>query len=361
MPRRVDPPATEGAAWPVHLLTLSRAPSAAELVPEALEESWSQDLGRSPSGPLALGDSVVVATTADKHVTLVRRNDGRIVWRRRLTGPGAGGAVFTTDRVYAASADREGRLQCLDLLTGKRLWSRTLGPAIGPIALADSALYVGTADGGLVAVDTRRGDLRWQRRFARALQSGVTVIGGRLFVATDDSLYLLDRESGTPVTVAPAPATVRSPPAVSGDVLVITSPDGVLAGLDVRNLKERWSLDVQAPVFGGPAIARDTAFAATVEGELWRVPLRAPETARAQALGRPMRITPAPVGNGVLVGTIAGEVLLVDGESSEPRWRVQLDGPIEFPPIVDGGTVFVIDGRGMARAWRAARPSDPEP
>jgi outer membrane protein assembly factor BamB len=351
----------EGRVWPVHLRTLERAPSADELVPATLEEIWSQDFGRSPSGPLALGDSIVIATTGDKHVTLARREDGRIVWRRSLKGPGAGGALFTVDRVYAASGDRDGQLQATDLRSGKRRWRRTLGPVVGPIALADSTVYVGTADGALFAMEVRRGHVRWQRRFPKALQSGVTVIGGQLFVATDDSLYLLDLRSGAEVTAARTPAAVRSPPAVSGDVLVLTSPDGVLAGLDVRTLAERWSIDVHAPVFGGAAIARDTAFAVTVEGELWRVPLHAPEAARGQPLGRPMRITPAPVRNGVLLGTVAGEVLLIDDRSDVPRWSVKLDGPIEFPPIVDGGTVFVIDGRGTAYAWRAAPSRAPEP
>lgn len=345
----------------MYLRALTRAPSADEVVPGALEEVWSRDLGRSPSGALALGDSVVVVTTSDKHVTLARRDDGRIVWQRSLKGPGAGGALFTADRVYAASADRDGQLQATALLSGKRLWRRALGPVVGPIALADSTIFAGTADGTLFAVEMRRGRVRWQRQFPKALQSGVTVLGSGLFVATDDSLYLLDRRSGVPVRAVAAPAAVRSPPAVSGDLLVLTSPDGVLTGLDVRTLAARWSIDVSTPVFGGAAIARDTAFAVTVEGGLWRVPLRDPGAAREQSLGRPMRITPAPVRNGVLLGTVAGEVLLVDDRSDVPRWSVQLDGPIEFPPIVDAGTVFVIDGRGTAYAWRAARPDGPEP
>jgi outer membrane protein assembly factor BamB len=349
----------EGAVWPVHLRSLARAPSANELVPDALEELWSQDLGRSPSGPLALGDSVVIATTADKHVTLARRDDGRVVWRRRLKGPGAGGALFTADRVYTASADRDGQLQASELLSGKRRWRRTLGPVVGPIALLDSTIYAATAGGMLFAVEMRRGHVRWQRGFPKALQSGVTVVGSRLFVATEDSLYFVDAGSGAPITAVPAFAAVRAPPAVSGEVLVLTSPAGLIAGFDVRTLAERWSIHVRAPIFGGAAIARDTAFAATLDGELWRVPLHAPETAQPQALGRPMRTTPAPVRNGVLVGTVAGELLLIGTGSAEPRWSVTLDGPIEFPPIVDRGIVFAIDGRGRAYAWRAARSDGP--
>lgn len=360
-PRRVEPPTAEGSVWPVHLRALARAPSADELVPGALEEIWSQDFGRSPSGPLALGDSVVVVTTGDKHVTLARRDDGRIVWQRALKGPGAGSALFTADRVYAASGDRDGHLQATALLSGKLIWRRAVGPVVGPIALADSTVYAGTAGGALFAVGMRRGHVLWQRQFPKALQAGVTVLGGGLFVATDDSLYLLDRRSGAAVATAPAPAAVRSPPAVSGDVLVLTSPDGVLAGVDARTLVERWSIATHAPVFGGAAVARDTAFAVTVEGELWRVPLHAPAAARGQPLGQPMRTTPAPVRNGVLLGTVAGEVLLIDDRSDVPRWRMQLEGPIEFPPIVDAGTVYVIDGRGTAYAWRAARPKAQEP
>jgi outer membrane protein assembly factor BamB len=137
---------------------------------------------------------------------------------------------------------------------------------------------------------------------------------------------------------------------------VMVSPDRFIIGLDAATLAIRWRIDVDDPIFGGVAIARDTAFAVTVAGDLWRVPLSAPTAASRLVLDRTVRAAPAPVRNGVLVGTVGGDILFVDGRSGQPRWSRKVDDPIEFPPLVDRGTIYVYDGRGTIHAWTIVPP-----
>jgi outer membrane protein assembly factor BamB len=354
----VDAPTYEARVWPVHLLELNRAPSAGEYVGDSIVELWTRDVGKSSAGPLALGDSVILAAAADKRVTLLRRDDGAVVWKRRLKGVGTSGVLFTHTRAYAASGDVQGQLHAWDLLTGKQRWNRLVGPVQRPIALREGTLYAGTTAGAVVAVGIDRGTVRWQRFFRRPVRSGVTVLDDRLFVASEDSLFFLDPASGTVEVGVLAPGVVTQPPAIHGTALVIVSPDRLIAGLDAMTLDVLWQLDIEAPILGGVAIARDTAYAATLSGDLWRVPLAAPRAASRLALARTIRATPAPVHNGVLLGTVAGEILFVDGRSGTPRWSRIVDGPIEFPPIVDQGTIFVYDGRGTIHAWASAAPDD---
>jgi len=49
---------------------------------------------------------------------------------------------------------------------------------------------------------------------------------------------------------------------------------------------------------------------------------------------------------------VSGEVLLVDPGPGSIRWRVQLDGPIEEPPLVRDRQLVVISGRGDIHAYR---------
>jgi outer membrane protein assembly factor BamB len=340
---------------------IARAPAPDAAVPVPPAELWSKDVGRAAAGPVAVGDSVVVTTTADKRLTVMRRDNGQIVWQRRLHGPGAGGPLFTRERVFAGSADLEGRFESVDLLTGKRRWRRTVGPVVGPIALRDSTVFAATAAGVLFALGARHGEVHWQRHFPAGLHSGATVIDNRVFVATDDSLYLVDAGTGAAVAAAAAVGAVRSAPAVSGNVLVITSPAGAIAGYDPQTLTTRWSVDVGSPLFGGAAIARDTAFAVTVDGDLWRIPLHSPDAGWAQHLRRPMRTTPAPVRDGVLLGTVDGALMLVGADTDTPLWSIALDGPLEFPPVVDRGVMLLMDGRGTVYAWETGGSGAGEP
>lgn len=324
---------------------------------DSIEVLWTKDVGKSSAGPLALGDSVIVTSAADRRVTVLRRRDGAIVWQHRLKGPGTTGALFTASRVYAASGDAEGQVQAWELLTGKQRWNTRVGPVTGPIALREGTLYAATSAGTVAALGIDRGTERWARAFRKPVWSGVTIVADRIFVASEDSLFLLRPSDGSVHAAREAPGVVTQPPAVNGTVMVVASPDRFIAGLDASTLAVRWRLDVDDPIFGGVAIARDTAFAATVAGDLWRVPLSAPTAASRLVLERTIRAAPAPVRNGVLLGTVAGEILFVDGRARTPRWSRQVDDPMEFPPIVDRGVIYVYDGRGTVRAW-AMHPAD---
>jgi outer membrane protein assembly factor BamB len=218
--------------------------------------------------------------------------------------------------------------------------------------MRQSKVFAATTAGAVFAVVTADGDVSWQRFFSKPLRSGVTVLDSRLFVASDDSLYLLGVETGSVAHAVRARGPVIQPPAVAGDVLVLVSPEAFIAAYDANTLEERWWHPVGDAVFGGVAIARDTAFVATVNGELWRVPVGNPDGAVVQSLDRAMRMTPVPVRNGVLLGAVGGEVLFLRDGSDEPAWSRMVDGPLEFPPIVDNGMVFVYDGRGTIHAWR---------
>jgi len=49
---------------------------------------------------------------------------------------------------------------------------------------------------------------------------------------------------------------------------------------------------------------------------------------------------------------IGGAVLLVDRASGASLWQLQLDGPIEQPPLVRDRQLVVIAGRGDIHAYR---------
>jgi outer membrane protein assembly factor BamB len=345
--------------------TLARAPSASELVADTVESVWTHDVGKSASDALALGDSVVLAVAADRKVTLLRRDNGQRVWVRRLKGVGTAGPLFTLTQVYSASGDREGHLHAHEFWTGKVRWTKTIGSVHRPIALRQSQVFAATTAGFVFALSAADGEVNWQRYMHKPVRSGVTVLDSRLFVATDDSLFLLSVEDGSVVHATASRGPVIQPAAVSGSLLVLVSPEAFIAAYDANTLEERWWHFVGDPILGGVAIARDTAFLATVDGDLWRVPLANPDGAVVQSLDRPMRMTPTPVRNGVLVGTVGGEVLFLGGRALEPVWTRTVDGPLEFSPVVDNGTIFVYDGRGTIHAWReppdrAETPGDEE-
>lgn len=348
-PRRLEMPASDPGGWSQPLGTGTRAPSADEAVPDDPAAWWRANLGRAASGPPVMGDAVIVALGYDRYLVALDLADGARLWRSRLNAPGAASPLVAGDRIYAASGGHDGRLYGYTL-RGRKLWERRMGFITAPLALVDSLVIAATETGVVTASAASSGQVRWVRQLSQAARAGVVPVPGGLLVATDDSVFRLNPASGQIEARAALPGAPVAAAAFQGDTVVATTADGQVTTFRSDDLAALWSLDLGAAVFGGPAVARDSVFVVSVRGVLWRIPLGDPERADGIPIGAAVRAPPSPVRDGVLIGTLGGEILLVRGDSIMPQFRVE--GPIEQPVVVRDGTMYVVDGRGRLHAWR---------
>lgn len=333
-----------------HLRVPGLAPSADETLADDPALVWTVAGGRGAAGPPAVGDSVIAVVTTDGTLVVVSRTSGNKIWSARLDSPGIGGPLVRGDRVFCASAD--GHVYAYDLPVGRTVWDRRLTPLVGPLAAAGERLLVATARGEVLSLEAPRGVVAWRRDLEHVLRTGPVVLEDRVIVASDDSLFALDLGSGARLASAPAQGPALNPPALAGDLLIYGLPDGAVAAYHARTLAPAWRVETGDPVLASAVVARDTALAITAGGTLWSIPLAAPGAATFIALGVPVRATPTPIADGVIVVSIAGEILRVAPPAREPRWKTRVDGPMHQPPIVDGGLLVFVDGRGRIQAWR---------
>jgi outer membrane protein assembly factor BamB len=349
-PKRIPVQETERSEWRVPLGTRTRAPAAHEHVPPNPTEVWRSSLGRAASGPPAYGSAVIVALAADRYLSVLSIETGRRLWKKRLASPGVGGPLFDGRYVYAATGGHVGRVYAYNLRR-KRRWQRTLGDVSPPLALAAGHVIAATERGEVVALDTQTGDIGWHRRLPQPARAGATVVDSSILVATDDSLYRLQATEGTIEARVGLPGTMLAPAAAQGDTLVVTTASGQVLALDATTLSILWSVATGSPIFGGAAVARDTAFCATLDGDVWFIPLDDPGRASHTSVHTPIRAPVSPTLDGVLIGTVAGEILVVRADGP-PVSRETLDGPIEQSVLVRDGRMFTVDGKGRLQAWR---------
>lgn len=342
----------EPRPWTVYMGSLDRAPSAEEALGSEPAPLWTHVIGRAPAGPLAVGDSAIAVQGVDRRLTVLNRATGERFWQTRLNAPGATGPLLDEEKIYTATGGPDGRIYAFDLTTGKKDWDQTVGRVVGPIALAGGQVFAATQRGRICALESESGDVTWRRAFTGPIRGGVTTAGNSVFVATEDSLYLLSADEGKTIAAVSAPGALAQAPAISGEILVMASPDGFVAGLALEDLSVVWQVETTEPVFGSPAVARDTVFAVTIGGKLWKIPMDNPAKASATRLEVVVRSPSTPIRTGVLVGTVAGEILWITENGVSPRWRARLDGPVEYAPIVDAGVLVAVDGRGKIHTWR---------
>lgn len=233
--------------------------------------------------PLAAGDLLLVVGRSperpDGNLVAVEVATGEERWQALIGSHGQTTVAVAGDVVYAALADpaqQEGpTLAALDLASGRVRWRHPLagareritsGPALGAgLVLAGVGRRTPNdevwADGALLAVDARTGDLRWRVDTWAPVEVTPTVVG--------DIAYALDRSSGTLWSVGTADGAVRwHRPQASGNGLrgnddpvrvddgtIYMRRQGALDVLDAATGELRWRFVSGAAIDGEFAVA----------------------------------------------------------------------------------------------------------
>ena len=357
-------PDRQELGWPAYLGSPQHDAAASETLNPDPRPLWHTSVGRGVRGSPAIGEGVVVVGAADRNAVLVDRTSGEVIWRQRLDGTIRGGPLLDDDRIYIATeAEPDGRVYALHLKDGKTIWKTGVGGGVAaPIAFDGDALYAGIEDGAVVRLSAERGNIEWRRRLggdggARsgrgAVRAGPVPTPYGLAVATTaDTLYLLDRSNGTIRARLATPGSVLATPASDGRRLYFGTMTGKIVAVDLASWTIRWERDAGDAVYGAPALVGDTLYVLARDGHLWRIPTSEPERAQSHDLDIVATAGPTPLASGVLVGSVSGEILLVDRSNGAILWRAQVVGPIEEPPLVRERQVVVVGGRGNIHSYR---------
>jgi eukaryotic-like serine/threonine-protein kinase len=345
-------PASQEHSWRAYLGSSERATPVPATLAADPAPLWRVKVSRGVVGAPALTEDVVALSRQDRTVMLLDRRSGASLWQRNLGQDLGSGPLVDYDRVYVATQQADGRVMALDLARGRTLWSRKVGDVVAPLAAHDTQLYAATLGGEVVALQTTSGDLLWRTRVTGAVRAAPLLAGDALIVATtEDSLYVLDRSSGAVRARRATEGAVLAAPALADSVVLVGTATGRLEACDTATLAARWSVEAGSGIVGAVAVQRDTAFVVTEAGELWRVPLAAPDRAVKLALGIVTRAGPAPVAGGVLLVDVDGRLRLVDGAGAT-RWAARLRPPVVAPPLVDGAFILAASERGEVVAFQ---------
>jgi len=347
-------PARQELGWTAYLGSARHDAAAGETLNPDPRPLWRASIGRAVRGSPALGETILAVGTADRNVVLVDRTSGEILWRQRVDGTIRAGPLLDEDRLYLATeAQPEGRVYAIRLRDGKTIWRTRVGSVVAPLGFDGEALYAGTEGGAVVRVNPEDGHVMWRRALSGAIRAGpIATPQGLAVVTTADTLYLLDRTTGQVRARRATPGAVLATPASDGRRVYLGTTDGRLLAIDLPELTVRWERAAGDAVYGAPALAHDTLYVLTRDGHLWLIPVDDPAAAKSHALGIVATAGPTPIISGVLVGSVSGEILLVDRANGAVLWRAQVAGPVEEPPLVQGRQLVVVAGRGDIHAYR---------
>ena len=315
--------------------------------PKQLTLKWSFATGGAiVSSPLVVG-GVVYVGSADGNLYAVEAASGKLRWKYDAHGDVNSSPAVSGDTVFIVSLD--GKLYAVDAATGKQKWSfasrgeRRFTAAglfgarpsaevmpdpwdfyLSSPTAANGAVYFGSGDGSVYAVDASTGALRWSYKTGDVVHGSPAVSDGIVYVGSWDTyFYALNAATGAlewkfktgedpkahlmmgiPGSAAVAHGVVyfgcrdanfyalnartgslkwkvanegswviASPAVADGVVYYTTSDSHRFQALDANTGKILYWLPTNIYAFSSPAIAGSRAYFGTFDGQLHSVDL----------------------------------------------------------------------------------------
>jgi eukaryotic-like serine/threonine-protein kinase len=194
-------------------------------------EIWTHDLGNDENGYIngtpAMAGNKVIFGGCDEMVHVVSATDGKSLQAVPAGAYIAGSPAVVGHRAYAGNFG--GRLLCIDIDTGRVLWTYgkeenafNSSPAVGP-----HHLVIGSQDRLVHCVDPDTGQGLWTFATQGNVDSSPAIVGDKVVVGSNDGrLYVLRLADGELLWSYEIGPSIESSPAVAAGIIVVGANDG---------------------------------------------------------------------------------------------------------------------------------------
>lgn len=307
---------------------------------------WQACIG-DVSAQAVVGRDMVFVPTGDGLLHALSHATGFEQWRVAI-GKHASAPVLHEDIVFVTGGDR---LYALDAANGDEVWSATTGPRrpFTSCVVHGDVLYVGNHDGFVYAVDVVDGEPYWSTRIGARMETSPAVTDDLIFArSSSGSLHALDTTTGEIVWSRDIGWTFEpSAPAAAGDIVVVSAPGGLIAGLGAGTGVERWRVQVSG-IIASPLVANNASIVVPTTAMSSRratiVTLNA-ETGSVIWWAEMTNLIAGTLGLSdmeLLAGGTDGVVRGIDLQTGAEVWSFSRpDGLAASSPVVSAGALFV--------------------
>ncbi|MEA2386294.1 MAG: hypothetical protein QOJ22_468 [Thermoleophilaceae bacterium] len=287
-----------------------------------------------------------------KHFPTRLRPPFEKVWRHRADSLLEFPPVLAKNTLFFVT--NKGTAVALDARRGKVRWRRPIGTlsAASP-AWWRGRLFMVTLDGRVTSLRASDGKLLWRKDIPSRTESSPYVRDGRVYFGSEDgTVYALRAHNGRTIWTYRAPGAVKGALAFSGGRLFFGDYAGVATAIRARDGVEVWSTSTAGLALGRsgrfystPAVAFGRVYMGNTDGRVYSFTARSGETAWTKSTGNYVYSGPAAAnvrgrGPTVFIGSYTGRFYALDARSGAERWSYQSPGRISGAVSVIGRVVY---------------------
>lgn len=196
------------------------------------------------SGSLIVTETVAYAGFAGGKLVAISLSNGGALWESTIAVPRGSTelervADITSEPVIAGRAvcavAFQGRLACVDRISGSNLWSREISSSTG-LTASGYALFVSDEAGNVFGLDAEKGTVLWKQGLLvgrKPTRPGVSA-GGVVVADLEGWVYFLNPADGNVLARAKGAADVDAPPLPLADAVVVQDVAGNVSAFAVK-------------------------------------------------------------------------------------------------------------------------------
>ena len=280
---------------------------------------WKFATGARVTSSPAVADGVAYFGSYDGNFYAVDAATGKMRWKFR----NAGERRYAATHLHGSAPDGEKMPDPFDYyLSSPAIWN--------------GAIYFGSGDGNVYALDAVNGSLKWKFATGDVVHASPAIADGRLYVGSWDSyFYALDASTGKEIwrfkTGEDAEihnqVGIQSSATVANGVVYFGCRDSKFYAVDAATGQQRWVFSNKGSwVITSPVVRDGKVYFATSDTALLHV-----VDAQSGALMDTIRFhwpifgSPSIAGNMMYVAGQDGKLVAIDLDSKKPVWTFQSD------------------------------------
>jgi len=329
-------------------------------VPKFNAIKWKFHTGGRVIASPAVVDGVVYVGSTDGNFYAIDAGSGTVKWKFTTKAWEVSSAAVDSGVVYFLSYD--GNFYALDAASaqvkwkfktdGERHYSATHLHYLQPVsekmpdpwdfylsspAVSNGAVYFGSSDGDVYALDVYSGALKWKFKTGDVVHSSPAIADGTLYIGSWDTyLYAIDAASGKEKwrfktgddPDAHNHVGIQSSPAVVDGVVYFGSRDSYAYAVDVGTGKQLWKFSTDGSWVNNSMVVHDgkAYFGTSIPGIMHAIDAKTGKVVFDLPTGTPVFASMALAGDTLYLGNFGGKLTAIDLKTQKPAWVFETDG-----------------------------------
>ena len=329
---------------------------ASGVLPEKLQELWKFEVKNAvfESTPIIVAgnkddipDRVYIGD--DKFLYAINLDSGEVDWQFETEFGFVASAAYSDGKLYVGDVD--GKFYCISD-SGEKLWDFVATGQIDSSANfhGDFVLF-GARDAKLYALNRHTGNKEWELETADEVRCGITVAGGRAFVAgCDASLHIIDIEAGQEESSVEINSPSGTTPSGIGDLVLTGSEQAGVFGIDFKKAKVIWNFnddDGAISTRSSTAVSNDHVVFGTSHRMVYSLNPKTGDKNWGIELKSSIETSPIIVGEHVFIGSNDGRFYRLNLYDGKILWNKQLNGGLMGSPAAAFGKLVIATDRGV--------------